>query len=220
MADDLEELSLPTSVVRLKSGAFSFCYGLRSVILPHATRIGRSGFSDCPWISSVTLSGSVQIVDRSALERLVGASILISGNLPTIECDYLVRRQVEIVRYLGHSGTVFVDETKKIVGPACLSGLSSLEAIQFALPSKIYRIASMPFNECSSLKSIVIPRSVLILRHRSFFSCVALRRVVFEQPSGLTHIKDETYMEDIYENRPQRQPCGRLPYETFVQNFG
>lgn len=122
-------------------------------------------------------------------------------------------------------GEAFVDHTslKSVVIPASVQtitgsfkGCSSLETVTFASGSSLtsinrgtvqgkdYRYDYGAFEECTALKSIIIPSQVTLIDRLSFKKCTSLESVTFASNSKLTRIdgygyKGTSNSSDYYE---------------------
>ena len=68
----------------------------------------------------------------------------------------------------------------------------------FEKPSSISLIDSYAFNECESLKQIIIPSSTTNIKKYAFDRCSSLQQIAFENPNGsVAFLETETHSNEI-----------------------
>ena len=65
----LKDILLPSTVLKVQSGAFSGCMAMREIIIPNATSIGSYAFSYCGSLRSVALPTTLQIIGNAAFKN-------------------------------------------------------------------------------------------------------------------------------------------------------
>ena len=192
------------SVTGIGQGAFSYCYGLTSIVIPNSiTSIGSYAFSNCNNLTSVTIGSGVQSIGSSAFSycyKLVevynksALSITAGGedhgevayyamNVYTQEGDSQLTDTSDGYRF-------FYDGSKGyLVGyhgtETALTLPASFTAYNGTLV-KEYEIAERAFYGCTALKSVTIPESVTGIGHYAFSDCFGLTSVII--PDSVTSI--------------------------------
>ena len=142
------------SVTSIGKSAFSGCSSLTSVTIPNSvTSIGISAFSDCSGLTSITIPNSVTSIGQSAFSDCSGlTSITIPNSVTSI-------------------------------GQSAFSDCSSLTSV--TIPNSVTSIGKMAFVGCSGLTSITIPNSVTSIGKMAFVGCSGLTSI--NVASGNTH---------------------------------
>ena len=131
------------SVTEIGKSAFSGCSSLTSVTIPESvTGIGEQTFYRCSSLTSVTIPNSVTEIGGSAF---FGCSSLTSVTIP--------------------------DSVNEIKGYT-FSGCSSLTSV--TIPDSVTEISWSAFSYCSSLTSVTIPDSVTEIGKDAFSGCSSL----------------------------------------------
>jgi hypothetical protein len=173
----LNEVKLVRSLVQNGDSAFSSCLGLKQVTL-HGTvaKVSRNTFGGCQRLERVTLPGSLTVIGRGAF----GGCLCLKGiNLP----GSLV--QIESGAFAGCA------RLKKMVLPGSLTriGVSAFAGctalLELELPTSIRtvcggdgRLGRGVFEDCSSLRVLVIPSTLTLLDAAAFRGSVGTLRML------------------------------------------
>ena len=194
------------SVTSVGNGAFSYCYGLTSIIIGGSvTSIGDSAFYNCSGLTSITMSNSITSIGRTAFYYCSGlTSITIPDSVTSIEyeafngCDNI--SEVHITDLAAWCNIEFVNSIANPLYYAHNLYLNGVLISQLEIPHGVTSIGDYAFSYCSGLTSITIPDSVTIIGYEAFWNCSGLTSITiggsvtsignnaFYNCSGLTSI--------------------------------
>ena len=206
-ASTLTSIVLPPSLTSINQRSFDGTTGLTSVTFPEGlTKIGRYAFAGSG-LTSISLPST--LTSGSAVD--VGA---FSGNLSLLSAT--LSEGITSVRdqlFFGATNltTVTLPSTVTTIGASAFkdtllgsitlpAGLTSIGTSAFqstplgsiTLPSGLTNIGESAFQS-TSLASITIPATVSTLGKRAFNETKLLESLIFESPSALTKILDNTF---------------------------
>ena len=139
---------IPEGVASIGRSAFSGCRGLTSITIPDSvTSIGSRAFRGCSNLSSITIPDSVTSI----------------GNFALVFCESLT--------------SITMGDNVISVGQHAFRFCSGLTSI--TIPDGVTSLGLGAFFGCSSLTSITIPDSVTSIRPTTFSSCRKLTAVTF-----------------------------------------
>jgi serine/threonine protein kinase len=134
------------------------------------TRIGNRAFTDCTYVSSVTIPKGVESIGNYAFSECSAlTSIILPEGLKTIgdyafeDCDGLV--SIQIPKSVTH------------IGEYAFRGCSSLLSV--SLPDGVVGMGDYVFESCSGLKSIKLPSKLSAIPGGMFRNCEELGSVTF-----------------------------------------
>ena len=174
----VRHVQIPEGITVIKSGAFSNCSRLKSIIIPDSvTKIGNSAFWACSDLQSVTIPDSVTEIGNSAFR---GCSGLQSVTIP----DGVTEISKEA--FAGCSGlkSLSIPESVTKIQENAFSGCSAIQSV--IIPDSVTEIGTSVFNNCSDLHSVTISKNITKISYNAFRSCPELRSVVI--PDGATEI--------------------------------
>ena len=152
------------TVTSIGKSAFSGCSGLTSVTIPNSvTSIGSEAFFGCSSLTSVTIPNSVTSIGASAFSSCSG---LTSINIPNSVTS------IGDCALLGCSGLkdVIIVNNMFVHLPETHSG-------HYSIPESISQIIGGAFYDCSGLTSVIIPNSVTSIGISAFEKCSKLENV-------------------------------------------
>ena len=136
------------------------------------TSIGRSAFSDCSSLTSITIPESVTSIGRSAFSGCTG--------LTAIDV------KAENNKYSSVNGVLFnKDKTELICYPAGKTDKS------YNIPDSVTSVGWYAFSGCSNLTSITIPESVTEIGWYAFSGCTSLKSITI--PNSVTSIGEYAF---------------------------
>ncbi len=119
--------AIPNSVTSIGKSAFSDCRSLTSVTIPNSvTSIGEWAFSDCSSLTSIEIPDSVTSIESFAFNK----------------CSSLT--------------SVTIPNSITSIGEWAFSGCSGLTSV--TIPNSVTSIGYGAFSYCSGLKEIIVPR--------------------------------------------------------------
>lgn len=162
----LEDIKIPRDMTKINEGAFSSC-GMRQLNLYfNACKVDDMAFEDCTRLTSLTLSGNVELGDKTfrscaKLEKVDLRGITLSQKnskvLPSetfLSCTSL--------------SDIMLPTTITCIGRYAFGACLALTGIR--MPSSVLEIEEEAFADCTRLKEIRMP-SVRTLRDRVFSNC-------------------------------------------------
>ena len=159
-------------VTSLGRSCFSNCDGLTSITIPSSvTSLGGSCFSGCSGLTSITIPSSVTSLGDYCFSDCSGlTSITIPSSVTSLgsECFDGCRGLTSIT----------IPSSVTSLGDHCFNGCSGLTSI--TIPSSVTSLGDYCFSDCSGLTSITIPSSVTSLGNSCFEDCQNLETVYFK----------------------------------------
>ncbi|MBP5601704.1 MAG: leucine-rich repeat protein [Treponema sp.] len=185
----LTTLSLPSGLTTIGNYAFARCTGFSVISLPNSvTSIGTYVLSACSNLINLTLSNTLQTIGKYAFEKCVKLShIVIPDSVTTIgECVFNEISNIEITIKNGLL-TGFAPTSQSFKN-RFFSGCSDYCVV---LSSASTAISDYVFANCSSLKSITIPDTVLSIGKYAFYNCSSLEEI--SVPSSVATIGEYAF---------------------------
>ena len=233
---DLEIVSFPSTLKTIENKAFYNCGKLTTIVIPEkVTYIGTSAFDGLNALETVVLPDSLEMVGAynfneegcqnlsfnvydnarylgnennpyliliSALDKDITSCTIhentkIIGSRAFYCCDELLTISIpDSVKTVGNdafygcSKIVQIDiENVEILGDSVFGFCSSLESV--VLPKSITSIPDGCFRNCGALKKIDFPNTVTEICNDAFFGCEGLKYI--NLPGGLTKIGEEAF---------------------------
>ena len=162
--EELENLTLPSTLVTIEKFAFYCCRQLKTVDFTrckHLKEIGENAFDHCEKLQNIVLPDSVTFIGQEAFASCKALRLVVlPASLEKLE-DNVFR------------------------------GCEKLEEVDFSLSTQLKRIGDWTFASCEKLQNIVLPDSVTFIGQGAFASCKALRLVVL--PASLEKLEDNVF---------------------------
>ena len=183
----LETVELPDSVTTISWGAFRDCSNLKSINLPqNLTEIGWNAFLNCSSIEQISIPASVTALGDNAFGGCRFSSFTVDAQSPLFTTIDGVIYNQEVTEIL-HIPT----EIKTYCVPATVTNIANLklfelEHITFEENSALTELPYRVFEECQTLKTVVLPDSITELPGSAFQNCHNLVQVVL--PDTVTYI--------------------------------
>jgi len=179
---ELEEITLPDGVVRIGFGAFSGSTSLSSVYLPEGLRtIEASAFEGCTALKDAMIPGSVFYIGGSAFKDCTGLSkIMLSENIKIIwnECfggcvsleSINLTDKIQAIDEGAFRGSGLVSitlpDSVECIGE---EAFAQTQISEFDFPPNLKYIGENAFMECSNLKELRFPETVLWIDPETMF---------------------------------------------------
>lgn len=157
----IEELSLPSSLIRIGREAFGRCGKIKQIHFSEGLQtIGPYAFGSCP-IDILDLPKTLTKIEESVFS---GFKQLVELNLP----DSLVSIGDRAFRYCSSLRSVKLPAHLKVIPESLFSGCEALEQVR--MPDDLEVIERYAFSDCLKLKSITLPNSVRSVADSAFES--------------------------------------------------
>lgn len=206
--DQITEVILPDTIVRIGKHAFLRCRKLKSIHIPASvTDIDPTAFQECTGLESITVDEENPVyraagnclIDRASGTVIAGCassvipddgSIKVIGSAAFYKCTALTEINIpasvtELARGAFHGCTSLVrvggGESLVTIGEEAFRDCTALAGFSFSETVKTIGINS--FRNCEALTEIVLPREMDHLGNFAFLGCEGLTRV--EMPSSL-----------------------------------
>ena len=173
----VRKIVIEDGVTSIGKSAFSDCSNLTSITIPDSvTSIGNDAFYNCTSLTSITIPDSVTIIGDSAFFYCISlTNITLSNNITNIGNDafYSCRSLTSIT----------IPSSVTSIGNLAFYGCSSLTSI--TIPDSVTSIGDSAIRNCSSLTSITIPDSVTSIGYAAFYDCKNLKTISLSCKSTL-----------------------------------
>ena len=165
-------------VTRIGDSAFSYCWSLTSVTIPHSvTSIGRSAFSSCTSLTSITIPDSVTSIGQGAFSSCTNLASVRIGNGVTSIGNWA------FAGCTGLTGITIPDSITAIAEGTFL-GCTNLASVRIG--NGVTSIGNWAFAGCTGLTGITIPDSITAIAEGTFLGCTGLTSVTI--PDSVTVI--------------------------------
>ena len=188
---ELENLTLPSTLVTIERCAFCNCSNLKTVDFTRCKNlkeIGERAFWYCEKLEEVDFSISTQ------LKRIGDKTFSYCKKLQNIVLP-------DSVTFIGQEAFVQCEALRLVVLPASLEKLEDnvfancekLEEVDFSLSTQLKRIGDNTFCNCKKLEKIILPVSLEEIGNGTFCGCEKLEEVDFSLSTQLKRIGDKTF---------------------------
>ena len=170
-------------VTSIEDKAFSQCIWLTSITIPNSvTNIGYGAFMECSGLTSVTFGDNVTSIGNYAFAGCIG---LTSINLPNSVTN------IGIGAFLACSGltSITIPNSITCIANGVFCGCTGLKSI--TIPESVKSIGSEAFSECTKLRNITIGNSVTHIGAEAFYGCEQLKEIILAD--GLTSIGNNAF---------------------------
>ena len=199
----ITEVIIPNGVTAIGDSAFRNCAGVTSVAIPYGVAsIGSSAFDGCTGLVSVEIPASVTSIGSGAFSGCSNLTIRYNGTRAQWESLRIETYGVPVVCTDDGQGSenqpaVLTIQNRVVV--KCDPSATGYIEIQ----PGVTEIAANAFNNCISIKGVVIPEGVTSIGNGAFRYCSDMLSV--EIPGSVTYIGDRAF-----------EYCNRLEEVNFI----
>lgn len=203
---NIKSVEIPESVVEIGQWAFAET-GLQKVIIPASVRkIGDAAFCRCKNLEEVRLFNGVKEIGEGAFSETAIKDIVLPNSLTIVgdstfsKCTKLVSATLssnltEIADYMFNGCTSFgslnIPLSVTVMGDFAFSQ-TVFENVNLA-ETNIIQIGGGTFSECSNLKNVTLPNTLVKLDDGAFQMCMNLETVVL--PEGIKSISYNAFYD-------------------------
>lgn len=181
---NIEKFTLPSTIKRINSSAFSHCEKLKNITLPSSLKVlGYSAFSYCSQLRSITIPASVTELSQSTFGN---CTRLKSVTFKTRKIDYI---PTECFEYCKRLEAFSIPSSVKSIENYAFWHCSKLASVKIG--SKVNRINDYAFAYNYALKNIAIPSSVRSIGRYAFRNCTNMTGITFKGKK--TQLSDHTF---------------------------
>jgi hypothetical protein len=181
----LTNVDIPDSVTEIRPYAFCYCTSLTSITLPiRLTTIGFAAFDDCRSLSSVIMPDSVTSIGAWAFGYCTSLkSIVIPRNVTSIGTsafDNCYKLAVIIVDPLNPAYCTVDGVLFNKAMTTLMRYPEGKAGTTYRIPDDVTTIGESAFYYCTGLNRVVVPNSVTNISNMVFYLCTSLYGVYFE----------------------------------------
>ena len=196
--DNLESITLPSTLKSIGKNAFYACENLKSIILPEGfASLGDSSLYGCSSLTELVIPSSMYAIGGWALHGLDATEkYTVAPNNSAFSSDengvLYNGDKTALIKFPAASKlkSYTVPASVAEIYPYAFDGCSVLEEVNFEENSALASVTHNAFSD-SSLKRITLPEGVKFIGEAAFDNCYYLDEVVL--PDGLTEIKDSAF---------------------------
>ena len=210
--EELENLTLPSTLVTIEQFAFDNCPKLKTVDFTrckHLKEIGEKAFATCEKLEKLDMPNSVKSIGKNAfwgcnslkqvflpasLEEAEENIFTFCKKLEEIDfskCTQFKRLSWDLMNSCENLKKIILPVSLEEIGNGTFTYCKKLEEVDFSLSTQLKRIGDQTFYRCEKLQNIVLPDSVTFIGQKAFHTCKALRLVVL--PASLEKLEDKVF---------------------------
>lgn len=231
----LERVVLPDNLTVIYGHTFSGCTSLREVVFGNKLQtIDALAFTGCDNIEICEIPASVtKIYGTSFTGAAVGALTIAEDNATYFkDGNCIIERETnklvagsddpdipDYVEIIGQNAfaernieSIIIPSSVKIIGGGAFRKCGSLKRVTFLTGSQLETIGERAFEECTALKSVMLPEKLKKICSHAFYNCSALTSVTFGFSDG-TLVYGACSLETI-----ESYAFARTGLKTFVLN--
>jgi len=213
----IAEVILPAGLKTIESYAFTECKALKSSVLPEGiATIEEGAFDQCIALTGdLVLPKSIKKYGNQAFRMTALKNVTINSNVNLSEMMFIGSKSLETVKIKGEFQeignmafascpmlkSINLPKTLKVIDTLAFSDCSSLPEI--VLPEGLTKLGQKVvlersrgvFNNCTSLKSIIIPNSVVYVEEEAFKGCSILKSAILSKNARYNLIEKNLFLD-------------------------
>lgn len=168
--DNLVEVKLPETVVKINHNAFRNCQKLSKINLSKKIKIDTRAFVDCPQVEyGETVILNNEILKNDALKNVSTSHIKIGNSV----------KEIDFAAFAGESQLTKIDfsdaKNLELIGDGSFRYCSSLNSLDLSNATKLTQISEGAFEACSNIENIKLPNSLTTIQRSAFQNCKKLQ---------------------------------------------
>uniref|UniRef100_UPI00192E5482 leucine-rich repeat protein n=1 Tax=Eubacterium cellulosolvens TaxID=29322 RepID=UPI00192E5482 len=181
---EIEQVSLPNSLLEIGNNAFDFCFNLQEIKIPkNVNFIGYGAFSECRSLKEIIIPKGITSISSLAFE---GCSSLQEITIPQ-SVTYIDSGAFEECSSLQE---ITLPQSVTYIGSSAFEGCSSLQEI--TIPQNVTYIGERAFLNCDNIQKIVIPNGVTSIEESTFCGCSSIQEIKI--PTSVTSIEKYAFI--------------------------
>ena len=171
---EIKNVIINNGVTSIGKSAFSYCSNLISITIPNSvTSIGGKAFVSCRSLTSITIPDSVTSIGGDAFGC----------------CESLTSINVDSnnEKYMSDNGVLYTKDKKTLIQYP-----SKKEGTEYLILQGVESIGEFAFSDCTSLTNITIPNSVTSIGVDAFYKCTSLTNITI--PNSVTSIGGKAFI--------------------------
>lgn len=178
--DNLEYVTMPSTLSYMNQYAFYYCYSLKFIVIPRViTSVASSAFYCCYSLVGASIPPTTTSFGNSSLSNCY--------SLRHITLPYGLTNVANNLFYYDYSleGPIVIPPLATYVGAGTFNYCVALDNISFARRTADIYIGSNAFSYCQSLQYIFIPSQVTRIEGSAFSYCSSLKTVAFQDGASI-----------------------------------
>lgn len=171
---DLQQVNVPASVVRIGNCAFENCKNLVLVAFASGSRletIGYNAFKGCSKLTSMDIPGGVGEIGSAAFMECASLPSLVFPTALVTELSQNVCRSCTAMEEVTLSGV-------KVIGKAAFRDCESLATVRYN-GTNLKMVDEEAFMGCSALPAVTLPEGVASIQNAAYEGCTSLASFTF-----------------------------------------
>lgn len=165
----ISSVTIPSSVLRVESGAFSGCSGLTTINIENGLQyLGKRAFDSCSGLTNLTIPNSVTNIGEGAFSWCLGLREVSLGT-------GLKRIEDSAFRFCRYLDTLIIPDTVTYIGNSAFQSCYGL--VSLTLGESLEHIGNMAFEGARQLTSVAIPGNTTFLGSGVFAGCNNLSQI-------------------------------------------
>lgn len=204
----LERVVLPDNLTVIYGHTFSGCTSLREVVFGNKLQtIDALAFTGCDNIEICEIPASVTKIYGTSFTGAAVSALTIAEDNATYFKDgnCIIERETnklvagsddpdipDYVEIIGQNAfaernieSIIIPNSVKIIGGGAFRKCGSLKKVTFLTGSQLETIGERAFEECTALKSVMLPEKLKKICSNAFYNCSALTSVTFGFSDGM-----------------------------------